>query len=107
MVFQEGGQTTMRKKTLRRLPPVTREYGKLLNQLDSLSRKFKNRLPEIQRMEADSRALAGARNPEFWYPEPATPEAEKYLAMLRTLNPAFKFRCIKNDVPFEDESPSG
>ncbi len=96
----------MRKRTLRRLPPVTREYARLLNQLDSLARKFKNRLPELEHIEIDSRALANARNPEFfWYPEPKCPAAAEHLELLKALNPGFKFHSVISQEILEMEEP--
>jgi len=50
-----------RKATLRRMPPVTRKYVKLLNEMDSVLRRGKNMVEEIQRLELDSRALAHAK----------------------------------------------
>ena len=51
-----------RKATLRRMPPVTRKYARLLGRLDSVLRKGKNLVEEIARLELDSRALATARS---------------------------------------------
>jgi len=50
-----------RKTTLRRMPPVTRRYARLLGELESVLRKGKNLVEEIARLEHDSRALAHAR----------------------------------------------
>ena len=50
-----------RRSTLRRMSPVTRKYAKLLNELESVLRKGKNLVEEIQRLELDSRALAHAK----------------------------------------------
>ena len=50
-----------RRSTLRRMSPVTRKYAKLLNELESVLRKGKNMVEEIQRLELDSRALAHAK----------------------------------------------
>lgn len=50
-----------RKKTIRRLPPKTREFAKILNELESVLNRAKNRLPEIARLELDSQALINAR----------------------------------------------
>lgn len=44
-------------KTLRRLPPETRELARLLNELDSVTRRLKNRVPKYVQLEAESRAL--------------------------------------------------
>lgn len=46
-----------RKKTLRRMQPVTRRYARILNEFTSTLRKLKNLTEEIARLEADSRAL--------------------------------------------------
>ncbi|MBA7607532.1 hypothetical protein ES703_14691 [subsurface metagenome] len=50
-----------RRATLRKMPPVTRKYARLLNDLDSVLRRGKNLVEEIQRLELDSRALAKAK----------------------------------------------
>jgi len=55
-----------RKKTLRSLSPVTRKLARLIGEMDSISRRSKNLLVEIQRLEADSRALQTAKQV---YPE--------------------------------------
>lgn len=46
-----------RTKTLRRLPPTTRRVAKLINAQESVTRRLKNLLPAIERLELDSRAL--------------------------------------------------
>ena len=51
----------LRKATLRRMPPVTRKYAKLLGELESVLRRGKNMVEQIQRLELDSRALAHAK----------------------------------------------
>jgi len=50
-----------RKATLRRMPPATRKYARLLNDLESVLRRGKNMVEEVSRLELDSRALAHAR----------------------------------------------
>ena len=50
-----------RKTTLRRMPPVTRKYAKLLGELESVQRRLKNLTEQIARLELDSRALAHAK----------------------------------------------
>ena len=50
-----------RKATLRRMPPATRKYAKLLNDLESVLRRGKNMVEEVSRLELDSRALAHAK----------------------------------------------
>ena len=51
-----------RKVTLRRMPPVTRKYAKLLNEMESVLRRGKNMVEEIAGLELDSRALAHAKD---------------------------------------------
>jgi hypothetical protein len=46
-----------RKRTLRSMLPVTRKVARLAGELDSTSRRLKNLIPELQRLELDSRAL--------------------------------------------------
>ena len=50
-----------RKATLRRMSPQTREYARLLNNLESVLRRGKNMVVKISRLELDSRALAHAK----------------------------------------------
>ena len=50
-----------RKATLRKMPPVTRRYARLLGDLESVLRKGKNLVPELSRIEFESQALAQAR----------------------------------------------
>ena len=52
-----------RKATLRKMPPVTRKYARLLGEMASVLRKGKNLVEEINRLELDSRALANAKGP--------------------------------------------
>jgi len=46
-----------RKKTLRRMQPVTRRYARVLNDLDGVLRRLKNLTEDIARLEMDSTAL--------------------------------------------------
>jgi len=55
----------LRKATLRRMPPVTRKYAKLLGELESVLRRGKNMVEQIQRLELDSRALANMNKPRL------------------------------------------
>jgi len=50
-----------RKRTLRRMSPVTRKYARLLGELESILRRAKNLTDEIARLEFDSKALAHTR----------------------------------------------
>ena len=53
-----------RKKTLRRMQPVTRRYARIINELDSVLRRLRNLTEDIARLEADSRALYKRREYE-------------------------------------------
>jgi len=46
-----------RKKTLRRMAPITRRYARVINDLDGVLRRLQNLTEEIDRLELDSRAL--------------------------------------------------
>ena len=46
-----------RKKTLRSMSPVTRKLARLIGEQESVARRLKNLIPEIQTLELDSRAL--------------------------------------------------
>ena len=50
-----------RKATLRKMPPKTRQYARLLNDLESVLRRGKNMVEQISRLELDSTALAHAK----------------------------------------------
>lgn len=50
-----------RSKTLRKMPPETRAFAKLLNELESVCRRGKNLVPKLERLERDSQALATAK----------------------------------------------
>ena len=50
-----------RKATLRSMPPQTRKYARLLNDLESVMRRGKNMVEVMSRLELDSRALAHAK----------------------------------------------
>ena len=46
-----------RKKTLRSMLPTTRKVARLIGELESVDKRLKNLMPELQRMEMESRAL--------------------------------------------------
>ena len=52
----------MRKKTLRRLSPVARKGARLAGEVDSIGRRLKNIVGEIQSLELDSAALKHAKD---------------------------------------------
>ena len=51
-----------KKKTLRRMKPITRRYARIINDLDGVIRRLKNLTDDISRLEFDSRALHTAHN---------------------------------------------
>jgi len=55
-----------RKRTLRSMSPTTRKVARLIGELESIDRRLKNLMPELQRMELESQALTnsmkGGRN---------------------------------------------
>jgi hypothetical protein len=46
-----------RKKTLRVMSPTARKVARLTGELESVSRRLKNLIPDIQRLDLDSNAL--------------------------------------------------
>jgi hypothetical protein len=46
-----------RKKTLRRMPAITRRYARIINELEGITRRLKNLTEEIAQLETDSKAL--------------------------------------------------
>jgi len=46
-----------KKKTLRRMQPITRRYARIVNDLDGLVRKLHNLRTDIARLELDASAL--------------------------------------------------
>lgn len=56
-----------RAKTLRTMSPVTRKIARLIGEQESVARRLKNTIPELQQLELDSRALAKSQYPQ---PEP-------------------------------------
>ena len=53
-----------KKLTIRRMPPVTRKYARLLNELDSILTRGRNLVEEIRRLEMDSKALFSRQQAE-------------------------------------------
>lgn len=51
----------LRKRTLRQMSPVARKVARLIGEQESIARRLKNLLSEIQQIELDSRALANAK----------------------------------------------
>lgn len=49
------------KKTLRHMSPQARKLARLINELESTTRRLKNFMPSIQDIELDSRALQHSR----------------------------------------------
>ena len=49
-----------KKKTLRRMQHITRRYARILNDLDSVTRRLHNLTQDFARLELDSTALLNA-----------------------------------------------
>ena len=60
----------LRSKTLRKMSPVARKIARLAGEADSLGRRLKNLLAEIQELEAAREALKTAKQ---LYPVSNTP----------------------------------
>ena len=50
-----------RKKTMRKMYPVARKLARLENSLDGISRKIRNLVPQVERVEFEARALRNAK----------------------------------------------
>jgi len=46
-----------RKRTLRSMLPTARKVARLIGELESVDKRLKNLIPELQRMEGESQAL--------------------------------------------------
>jgi len=53
-----------RKKTLRSMLPTTRRIARLVGELESVTRRAKNLIPDLQRLELDSQALLNRKKYE-------------------------------------------
>jgi len=51
-----------RKKTLRTMSPTARKVARLTGELESVSRRLKNLIPDLQGLDFQSRALQNARS---------------------------------------------
>jgi len=50
-----------RKKTLRTMSPTARKVARLIGELDSVSRRLKNLVPELQLLDFQAKALQSAK----------------------------------------------
>ena len=58
---------TFRKHTLRTMSPTARKVARLIGELISVAKRLKNLIPDLQQLDADSRALATAKqNSPVW-----------------------------------------
>ena len=51
-----------RRKTLRIMSPTARKVARLIGELESVSRRLKNLVPDLQTLDFNTRALEGARS---------------------------------------------
>lgn len=54
----------LRKKTLRKMSPTARKVARLAGEAESVARRLKNLIPDIQQLELDSQALAQGQYPK-------------------------------------------
>lgn len=50
-----------RKRTLRMMSPTARKVARLAGELESIATRLKNLIPDLQRLDLDSKALAHAK----------------------------------------------
>ena len=53
-----------RRKTLRAMLPVTRKVARLTGELDSVTRRLKNLLSDLQRLELEALAMQKSMSPK-------------------------------------------
>jgi hypothetical protein len=53
-----------RRRTLRKMSPTARKVARLAGELESVSRRLKNLIPDLQRLDLDSQALIHAKGLE-------------------------------------------
>lgn len=53
-----------RKKTLRKMSPTARKVARLAGEAESVARRLKNLIPELQQLDLDSQALAQSQYPK-------------------------------------------
>lgn len=51
-----------RKKTLRVMSPTARKVARLIGEQESISKRLKNLIPDLQTLDAESQALKAAHN---------------------------------------------
>lgn len=77
-----------RKKTLRSMLPTTRKVARLIGELGSVEKRLKNIIPELQRIELDSKALEAAKAKNIQ-------DAHRELASITTLA-QMRYKEIRN-----------
>ena len=56
-----------KKRTLRTMSPTARKVARLIGEQESVAKRLKNLVPDLQQLDADSRALATAKqNSPVW-----------------------------------------
>jgi len=65
---------TYRKKTIRRMSPTTRKVARLIGELESVARRLKNLVPEIQHLELSDEALFNKERYERGKGESSSPK---------------------------------
>ena len=54
-----------KKRTLRRMSPTARKVARLAGELDSVARRLKNLIPDLQSLDIDSKALETAKQRQW------------------------------------------
>ena len=54
-----------RKKTLRTMSPTARKVARLVGEQESIAKRFKNLIPELQQLDLASKALETARTKDI------------------------------------------
>ena len=55
-----------KKRTLRTMSPTARKVARLVGEQESIAKRLKNLVPNLQRLDADSKALATAKGTPVW-----------------------------------------
>jgi len=63
-----------RKKTIRRMSPTTRKVARLIGELESVARRFKHLVPDIQHLELSDEALLNIKKYKGGKHESSSPE---------------------------------
>ena len=92
-----------RKKTLRRMGPITRRYARTLNALDGITKRLANLTQDIARLELDSQALFNKQKATATRAQTPTPD----IPTVRELRPEYaslKIYQVQNRITKEEHT---